>query len=118
MKKWFLPALVWIYFPTFAQEVVRVNFNDSCIIQGGQISKKDFLKMLKICHPQLKEVKSFNIIVILSGEEKNLHYNGNRWDPKLFKSIPAGTRIYFEEIKGLSPQGNFTKGSDIMITIN
>jgi hypothetical protein len=118
MKKYFLLVALWISLPTFGQEVVRVNFNDSCVMRDGKISKTDFLKLVKICHPQLKEVKSFIMIVVISGQENSRYYSSNRWDPKTFKTVPVGTKVYFENIKGIAPQGQFTKGSDIKITIN
>jgi hypothetical protein len=74
--------------------------------------------MNRICHPQLKEVKMFRIVVVTSGQEKSYNYNSNRWDPKLFKTAPAGTQVYFEDIKGIAPEGHFTKGSDIRISLN
>jgi hypothetical protein len=118
MKKWFLLILVWIYFPTFAQEVVNVNFKDSCIIRSTKLSRKDFLNMKHLCPPELSKVSSCIISVTLKGESRDFNFNGGTWDPKMFRSITAGDKIYFTNIKGDDPNGKNAKAADITISIH
>jgi hypothetical protein len=117
MKNYFLLVLVWIYLPTFSQEVLRVNFKDSCIIRSVKLSRKDFLAMKRLCPPELSKVNSCIVSVTLGGQLKEFMLN-EIWDPKLFKNVAPGNKIYFTNIKGNDATGKDGKAADIVISIN
>jgi len=117
MKYLVLFVFLLFYKINFGQEVIRVNFSDSCIIRSGSLSTSDFRNMVKLCPAETKEVTSFIVTVIINSESKDYAINGNRWNKKIIKGITAGSKLHFLDIQGITAEGKKIKVPDITISI-
>src|ERR1044071_5650791 len=90
---------------SFSQEVFRISLEDSCIISDVTLNKTDFKHMARLCPKGLDKVKSYVLSFNIGSEHKEIYVSQNSIDHELLKNLRPGSKIYFEDIKGLSPEG-------------
>lgn len=119
MKYFLLIITVFILKTGSAQEVIKVNFQDSCIISSCTINKDEFISSIRrICPAGVDKVVSF-LCGYKAGEDYKEYSVSGNWlsVAKFYPKMPSGTKIYCTEIKGAAADKGVIKVPDITITV-
>ncbi|HWY12463.1 MAG TPA: hypothetical protein VN026_14115 [Bacteroidia bacterium] len=118
MRYFILFIAAFICKTNFSQEVIKINFSDSCIITSCDIKKDDFRNIKWLCPAGVTKVISF--VTTYKADDNVVEYTvpGN-WIIALknYDKMPIGTKIYCSQIKGNTKEGTIVNVPDIIITV-
>lgn len=105
MKKFGLILICFCFKISFAQNPVKLNLKDSCIISGGVLTVADFKKVCKVCPEGIKKVTNYTISHTVNHMAVDFPLKNGRWNSSFIKNPGMGTILVIENIKGLDAKG-------------
>ena len=119
MKFFYCIIIVFICIQSYSQEVIKINYKDSCIVSSCSIKKDDLRNIKWICPQGVTKVISF-ITTYKQGDNVVEYKVPGNWMSALknYDKMPVGTKIYCSQIKGDTKDGTIVSVPDIIITVN
>lgn len=119
MKFFYSIIIVFICIKGTGQEVIKINFKDSCIISTCTIKKDDFRNIKWLCPEGVTKVISF-VTTYKQGDNVVEYKVPGNWISALknYDKMPVGTKIYCSQIIGATKEGTVVDIPDIIITVN
>ncbi|MBP7808886.1 MAG: hypothetical protein KA163_06310 [Bacteroidia bacterium] len=105
MKKISLVIICFCFKISLAQNPVKLNLKDSCIMSGGVMLVADFKKVCKVCPPGMKKVTSYSISYVENHLSVAFPLKNNRWNSSFLKNPKLGTLLVIEDIIGIGVDG-------------